>query len=162
MARSTRRLSRLLMLGDGALVTGLRHPSRLARYLAIAVAGVFILFGVVAAVAPDTAIALSRHLVSPLGIYAAAALRCGVGVALLLIARGSSAPAILRFMGMALLIAGLTFPALGVDSAKARIEWEARHTMFLRLEGVLFVWAGLVVDKLSRKTEEPKNPCQHP
>ena len=123
---------------------------RLSRYLAVAVAGVFIALGVAAAVAPDTVIASSRYMVSPVGIYAAAALRSGIGVALLLVARGSRAPAILRIMGVALLIAGLTMPILGVDSAKARIEWEAKHMMFLRMEGVLFAWAGLVAYKLSK------------
>ena len=123
---------------------------RLSRYLAVAVAGVFIALGVAAAVAPDTVIASSRYMVSPVGIYAAAALRSGIGVALLLVARGSRAPAILRIMGLALLIAGLTMPILGVDSAKERIEWEAKHMMFLRMEGVLFAWAGFVVYKLSK------------
>ena len=123
---------------------------RSARYLAVVVAAVFCALGVVAAAMPDTAIAISRHLVSPLGIYAAAGLRCGIGVALLLIAKGSRAPTILRIMGVAGLVAGLTFPILGVDSAKARIEWEAGHLMFLRLEGLLFVWCGYVVYKLSK------------
>lgn len=122
---------------------------RLSRYLAVAVAGVYIALGVAAAVAPDTVIASSRYMVSPVGIYAAAALRSGMGVALLLVARRSQARTILRIMGVALLIAGLTMPILGVDSAKARIEWEAEHAMFLRVEGVLFVWAGLIVYKFS-------------
>jgi hypothetical protein len=126
---------------------------RLSRYLAIAVAGIFIALGVAAAVAPDIVIASSRYMVSPVGIYAAAALRSGIGIALLLVARGSRAPAMLRIMGVTLLIAGLTMPILGVDNAKARIEWEAGHMMFLRLEGVLFVWAGLVVQKLSKPLE---------
>ena len=123
---------------------------RFSRYLAAAVAGVFIALGVAAAVVPDTVIASSRHMVSPAGIYAAAALRSGIGVALLLVARGSRAPAILRVMAVALLIAGLTMPLLGVDNAKARIEWEAKHMLFLRMEGVLFAWAGLVVHRLSK------------
>jgi hypothetical protein len=98
-------------------------------------------------------------MVSPVGIYAAAALRCGIGIALLLIARKSQAPAILGIMGVALIIAGFTFPFLGVDSAKARIEWEAEHMKFLRLEGLLFVWAGLVVPKLSKPREAECSPA---
>ena len=126
---------------------------RLARYLAVAVAGVLATLGFAAAVAPDTVIAISRHMVSPIGIYAAAALRSGIGIALLLIATGSRAPTILRIMGVASLIAGLTYPILGVDNAKARIEWEAGHMMFLRVEGVLFFWAAFVVYKLSKSPE---------
>lgn len=126
---------------------------QLARYLAVAVAVVLAALGFAAAVAPDTVIAISRDLVSPIGIYAAAALRSGVGIALLLIARGSRAPTILRIMGVVSLIAGITFPFLGVDNAKARIEWEAAHLMFLRLEGLLFVWVGFIVYKLSKPQE---------
>ncbi len=123
---------------------------RLTKYLALAVSGVFILLGAAAAVAPDAAIAISRSLVSPAGIYIAAAIRCALGVALLLVATGSRAPAILRLMGAALLVVGLTMPALGVDSAQARIEWESQHLLFLRLEGALFVWAGLIVVSLGK------------
>lgn len=128
----------------------LDSKERLGRYLAVAVAGIFMALGVGAAVAPGIVIAASHSMVSLAGIYFAAALRCGLGVALLFVARRSRAPAILRIMGVALLAAGLTMPFLGVDSAKARIEWEAEHMMFFRLEGVLFVWAGVVIYKLSQ------------
>jgi hypothetical protein len=128
----------------------LDSQERRGRYLAVAVAGIIIALGVAAAVAPGIVIAASQSMVSLTGIYFAAALRCGLGVALLFVARGSRAPATLRIMGAALLVAGLTMPFLGVDSAKARIEWEAAHMMFFRLEGVLFVWAGVVVYELSQ------------
>ena len=128
----------------------LDSQGRLGRHLAVVVAGIIITLGVAAAVAPGIVIASSQSMVSLLGIYFAAALRCGIGVALLVVARGSRAPAVLRIMGAALLVAGLTMPFLGVDSAKARIEWEAEHMMFFRLEGVIFVLAGVVVYKLSQ------------
>jgi hypothetical protein len=56
---------------------------RFPRYVACAVAGVFVVLGVAAAVLPESVIAASRYLVSPLGIFAAAALRVGIGAALL-------------------------------------------------------------------------------
>jgi hypothetical protein len=123
---------------------------RLARYLAVAVAGIIIALGVVAAVAPGTVITASQSMVSLTGILFAAALRCGIGVALLFVAVGSRAPAILRIIGAASLVAGLAMPFLGVENAKARIEWEAEHLMFFRLEGVLFVCAGVIVYRLSQ------------
>jgi hypothetical protein len=119
------------------------------RYLSAVVAGVLVTLGVAAAVAPDIVISNSRFLVSPAGIYAAAALRCAMGVLLLVVVRGSRAPEILTIMGLALLIAGTTMPLLGVDNARTRIEGEASHAMFLRLEGLLFAWAGLIVYQLS-------------
>jgi hypothetical protein len=123
---------------------------RLTQPLALAVATVFVALGLLAALVPDIAIAISRKLVSPVGIHVAAAMRCGLGLALLLIAQGSRAPAILRIMGVALIIAGFTFPLLGVENAGARIEWEAGHVPFLRFEGVLFVWAGILIYMLSK------------
>jgi hypothetical protein len=128
----------------------LDNQARLARYLAVAVAGIIIALGVAAAVAPGMVIAASQSIVSLTGILVAAALRCGIGVALLFVAGGSRAPAILRIIGALSLVAGLTMPFLGVDNAKARIEWEAEHMMFFRLEGVLFVWAGVIVYRLSQ------------
>jgi len=123
---------------------------RLARYLAVAVAGIIIALGVAAAVTPGPVVAASQSVVSLTGILFAAALRCGIGVALLFVAGGSRAPAILRIIGAVSLVAGLAMPFLGVENAKARIEWEAEHMMFLRLEGVLFVWTGVIVYKLSQ------------
>ena len=121
-----------------------------ARYLAVAVAGIIISLGVAAAMAPGLVIAASQSMVSLTGILFAAALRCGIGVALLFVAGGSRAPAILRIIGAVSLVAGLTMPFLGVDNARARVEWEAEHLMFFRLEGVLFVLAGVVVYSLSQ------------
>ena len=96
----------------------------MGRYLAVAVAGTTIFLGIAAAVAPGMVIDASQSMVSLTGIYFAAVLRCGIGVALLFVARGSWVPAILRIMGTASLVAGLTMPLLGVDNAKARIDWE--------------------------------------
>jgi hypothetical protein len=127
---------------------------QLARFFAVAVAIVLMALGFATAVAPDTVIAISRHLVSPIGIYTAAAFRIGIGIALLVVARGSQAPVILRIMGVVVLIAGLTMPILGVEDSRARIEWEANHIMFFRLEGVFFIWAGVVVYKLSKPARQ--------
>jgi hypothetical protein len=52
-----------------------------------------------------------------------------------------------------LVIAGIVFPFFGVESSKARIEWEADHLLFLRIEGLLFIWGGVVIYKLSRPLE---------
>jgi hypothetical protein len=123
---------------------------RSRRYLAAAVAGIIIALGVAVAVAPELVIAASRSMVSAAGIYFAAAVRCVMGVALLLVAPRSQAPAILRIMGAVLLLAGFMMPLLGVDDARARIEWEAEHLLFFRLEGVFFVCAGVMVYKLSQ------------
>jgi hypothetical protein len=123
---------------------------QLARFVTIAITSLFVLLGVAAAAVPGVIVASSQYLVSPVGIYAAAVIRCGIGLALLIVARGSRAPGILRVMGCVLLFMGLAMPFMGVDSARARIEWEAEHIPFLRMEGVLFVWAGFIIHKLAQ------------
>ena len=129
------------------------------RRLTIAVISVLVAIGVATALAPDAVIALSRKLVSPVGIYVAAAVRCAMGLALLLIARGSRAPAVLRTMCVVLVLAGILFPFFGVESSKARIEWEADHLLFLRLEGLLFIWGGYVIYKLAKPPEAVLAPA---
>jgi hypothetical protein len=124
--------------------------ARWTKPLAFAVAGVLAVLGIAAAAAPDLVVASSRRMVSPAGIYAAALLRLTIGASLLLLSPGSQAPKVLRLMGFAIVASGLAFPFLGVDSARTRIEWEAAHTTFLRLEGLVFIWAGYVVYKLSQ------------
>lgn len=132
---------------------------RASRHLTIAVTSVLVAIGAATALVPDAVIHLSRKLVSPAGIYVAAAARCAIGLALLLIARGSRAPAVLRIMGIVLVVAGIVFPFMGVESSKARIEWEADHLLFLRIEGLLFIWAGMIVLKLAKPPEAVPAPA---
>jgi uncharacterized membrane protein len=131
-----------------------RHDARgLTRSLVLVVAGLVIALGVAAAVVPNIVNATGRDLVSPAGLYAAAAFRGGIGLVLLLAARESRAPGILRAIGIAVLAIGLATPLLGVDRAMARLDWEAEHITFLRIEGVLFVWAGFIISALARRPQ---------
>ena len=130
-----------------------------SRHLTIAVTCILVAIGVATALAPDAVIASSRKLVSPVGIYVAAAVRCAIGLALLLIGRGSRAPAVLRIMGVVAVLAGVVYPFLGVESSKTRIEWEADHLLFLRVEGLLFIWGGLIIYKLAKPLEAAIAPA---
>jgi hypothetical protein len=123
---------------------------RLTRFLVFVVAGIVIAVGIAAAIIPDMVIASSRHMVSLAGLYAAAAFRGGVGFVLLLAARESRAPGILRALGFGALVVGLATPLLGVERAMARLDWEAQHITFLRIEGVLFVWVAFIILSLAR------------
>lgn len=121
------------------------------RSLALVVAGVVVALGIAGAVIPDLVIATGRHLVSPSGLYAAAAFRVGVGLVLILAGRESRAPGILRAIGAVVLVAGVATPFFGVEAARARLDWEAAHLGFLRVEGAGFVClGGLIVSALRR------------
>lgn len=119
------------------------------RALAVVVAGVVVVLGVAAGVIPDIVIATGRHLVSPSGLYGAATFRVGAGLVLILAGRESRAPGILRAIGAVVLVAGLATPFFGVEAARARLDWEAAHTTFFRVEGAAFVClGGLIVSAL--------------
>jgi hypothetical protein len=141
---------------SGAPVRESRNEQdRRAQTLVYFVVGVFTALGTIAAFAPDFVIASSRSMLSPAGVIAAALLRISVGIALLLIARRSRAPLILRTMGMLLVAVGIVLPFLGVENARSRVEWESEHTVFLRIEGILFIWAGYVIHKLAQPNRHP-------
>ena len=115
------------------------------RSLALVVAGVVVVLGVAAVVIPDIVIATGRHLVSPSGLYAAAAFRVGAGLVLILAARESRAPGILRAIGAVVLVGGVATWFFGVEAARARLDWEAAHVGFLRVEGAAFVCLGGII-----------------
>lgn len=121
---------------------GEESNGRLLRSLGLLVAGVVVALGVAAAVVPDGVIAVGRHLVSLSGLWAAAMFRVGAGLVLILAARESRAPAILRAIGAAVIVAGVATPVLGVEAARVRLDWEAAHVAFFRVEGAAFVFLG--------------------
>ena len=119
------------------------------KSLALVVAGVVAFLGVAGVVFPDIVIATGRHIVSPIALYVAGAFRVGVGLVLILAARESRAPGILRAIGAVVLVAGVATPLFGVEAARARLDWEAAHVGFLRIEGAAFVFlGGLIVSAL--------------
>jgi hypothetical protein len=115
------------------------------RSLALVVAGIIVALGVTGVVIPDTLIAFGRHVVSPTGLYAAAVFRVGSGLVLMLAARESRAPGMLRAIGAVVLAAGLATPLFGVEGARARLDWEAAHVMILRIEAAAFVCLGGII-----------------
>jgi hypothetical protein len=125
---------------------GRRHGGqfgrRLIRSLALVVAGVIVVLGVAGVVVPETVIATGRHLISPSGLYAAAAFRVGIGLVLILAARESQAPGMLRAIGAVVIVGGVASPLFGVEAARARLDWEAAHIAFFRVEGAAFVCLG--------------------
>ena len=104
--------------------------------------------GVATAIAPGAVVATGRRMVSPGGLYAAAAFRTGIGLVLLLAAKYARAPGLLRVLGLGAILVGAATPFLGVPRAMARLDWESSHITFLRIEGVVFVWLGFLIISL--------------
>ncbi len=89
-------------------------------------------------VAPARLLNVTRWFQTPVGLYAASALRLLLGVALFLVAPSSRAPRVLRILGILIFVAGLVTPFIGVDRSRKLLDWwSARGPGFNR------VWAAV-------------------
>jgi hypothetical protein len=110
------------------------------KSLALLVALFIMVVGVAGIFTPDSLIRVGRYVVTPVGLYAVAIFRVGIGLVLMLVARMSRAPKTLRAFGAVALVAGLATPLFGVERARAIVVWEATQgTALIR------VGAGLVL-----------------
>jgi len=110
------------------------------RLVALTLSLVISVVGAVGIVMPAVLLAISRPFLTPAGLYAAAGLRVVLGTALFLAAPASRAPKTLCALGVVIVVAGLVTPLVGIDRARAIVEWwTAQGTAFLR------VWAGVAL-----------------
>jgi len=96
--------------------------------------------GALGMVSPMRLLNIVRHFQSQAGIYAAAALRIILGVALFFAAPTSRAPEVVRILGIIILVAGLITPLFGLKCFRRLLDWwSARGPAFMR------VWAGFAL-----------------
>jgi hypothetical protein len=116
------------------------------RSLALLVALLIMVIGIVGVVAPDRVMTAGRYVMTPVGLYAIAALRVGMGLVLMLVAPISRAPRTLRALGAIVLVAGLATPLFGVDRARAVADWAATQgTALLRgAAGLILAIGGFI------------------
>ena len=116
------------------------------RVLTLLVAVFIMVVGLVGIVRPDSLITVGRYVVTPLGLYVVAAVRVGIGLLLMLVARISRAPRTLRAFGAVVFVAGLATPLFGVERARAILDWEATQgTALVRVvAGLLFAIGGSI------------------
>lgn len=108
--------------------------------LALLVALLIMVVGIVGVVAPDRLMAIGQYVITPVGLFAVAALRVGIGLVLWLVAPISRTPKTLRALGAVVFVAGLATPLFGVERARAMADWGATQGPAV-VRGV----AGLVV-----------------
>ena len=83
---------------------------------------------------------VARPFLTPTGVYVAGGLRLVLGIALLLTASTSGAPRTLRVLGGVVIVAGVVTPLVGVDRARAIVDWwTGQGTALTRL------WAAVAV-----------------
>jgi hypothetical protein len=132
------------------------------RSLALLVALFIMVVGLAGIFAPDRLMTVGQYVVTPVGLYAIAALRVGIGLVLLLVAPISRAPRTLRVFGAVALVGGLTTPLFGVERARALVDWEATQgTALLRLgAGLALAIGGFIAFAVAagRRLQPPDNP----
>ena len=102
-----------------------------------------IVVGVVGLVAPETLMTIGRYVVTPVGLYAIAALRVAIGLLVIGVAPISRVPKVLRVVGVVMIVAGVSTPLIGVERTRAILDWEAAQgTNFLRAVASLVVAIG--------------------
>ncbi|MBI4270984.1 MAG: hypothetical protein HY615_11670 [Candidatus Rokubacteria bacterium] len=100
--------------------------------------------GALGVVSPTRLQAVVRRFESPAGLYAAAALRVILGVALFLTAPTSRAPEALRILGAVIGVAGLLTPLVGVERfRRLRAWWSGRGPLLMRVSAGLALALGL-------------------
>ena len=113
------------------------------RIGALLVALFVVVVGIVGMVSPDGLTTVRRqYFATPVGLYAAGAVRVAMGLVLILVARVSRAPKILRTLGALMCAQGLAATLLGLDRAQAILEWEVMHPMLLRAGAMVALASG--------------------
>jgi len=114
------------------------------RSAALLVALFTIIVGIVGLVSPDSVTTVRRlYFATPVGLYAAAAVRVAMGLVVILGAPASRAPKTLRALGAAVCMQGLAATLLGPDRARAVLEWETMQgTALLRVGAAVALATG--------------------
>lgn len=108
--------------------------------LALFLSLTFVALGAVGVISPYRLLAFVRRFETPAGLYAAAIFRLVLGLALMLAAPASRAPAIISALGIIIFIAGLAAPLIGVERLRRLFAWWSRQmAAFMR------AWAGLAL-----------------
>jgi len=95
------------------------------RSAALLVAVFTVILGIVGLISPDHVTATRRlYFATPVGLYAAGAVRVAMGLVVILVAPASRAPKTLRALGAVMCAQALAATLLGPDRARAVLEWE--------------------------------------
>jgi hypothetical protein len=103
------------------------------KWLALFIAVVIMIAGLAGILAPDRLLALRQYVVTPVGLWVITALRVGIGLVFIQVARISRAPRTLRALGVVVFVAGLATPLFGVERSRAVFDWAATQGSALML-----------------------------
>jgi len=114
------------------------------RLLGLVIGALVILASAISFAAPDLRLSLEGSMMTPVGLYAIAALRIAIGLVFVFAAPASRALRTLRVLGLIVIIVGLATPWFGVARAQAAVNWLASAgTIFMRLDAGLGMALGV-------------------
>ena len=116
------------------------------KILVLIIGIIIALAGIVGVADPSVPLEIGRSLLTTAALYVVAVARVGVGLLLLAVASGSRAPAVLRVLGVVIVIAGIVTPLFGVERSQAVLNWWAgQGATMMRLTMCLPVVLGLFI-----------------
>ena len=132
------------------------------RIAALLIALFTIVVSMVGIVSPDSVMTLRRLYYTPTGLYVGGAVRVAMGLVLILAASSSRWPRTLRALGAVMCLQGLAANLLGLERARAILEWEAMHTALLRAGAVVaLVTSGFIAFAVTKRPSEEQRKVAH-
>jgi hypothetical protein len=102
--------------------------------------------GALGVVSPLRLLTIVRRFQTPAGLFAAAAFRVVLGVALVVTATGSRTPDALRILGIVIIVSGLVTPFFGVERFGRLLDWwSTRSPAFMRSWAAIALLVGLLL-----------------
>jgi hypothetical protein len=134
------------------------------RFAALPVALLSIIVGIAGIISPDGGMAFRRlYFATPALFYAVVAVRSAMGFGLILAALHSRWPRTLRVLGAVVCLQGLSAALLGLDRARAVMEWEGMqgHALLRAGAAVALASGGFIVFAVTHgPSTEQRNAAQ--
>jgi hypothetical protein len=134
------------------------------RIAALPVAVVSIIVGISGIISPDGGMAVRRLWFATPGLfYAVVAVRSAMGLGLVVAASHSRWPRTLRLLGVVVCLQGVSATLLGLDHARAIMEWEGmqRHLLLRAGAAVALASGGFIVFAVTRRSSaEQRNAAR--
>ena len=134
------------------------------RIASLPVALLSIVVGIVGIASPEGGMTLRRlYFATPSLFYAVAAVRSAMGLGLILAASSSRWPKTLRALGAVVCLQGLSATLLGLDHARAIMEWEGMQgPALLRAGAVVALAAGcFIAFAVTKRPSEEQRKAAH-
>jgi asparagine N-glycosylation enzyme membrane subunit Stt3 len=113
------------------------------KMIALTLSAAVAVLGGIGVVAPSALLSVAEFFLTRPGLWLAAALRIVLGIALILVAPNSRFPRVLRVIGVLTVVAGIATPLIGLERARAIVEWEtARGPTAMRIPAMFALALG--------------------